>query len=167
MKLIIASTIGVGVGFLFGVVVGWSIQYAHKRLSVALQRNVYDIKLLVGRDFVHNAKLFHYPDLKMTVAKISPGKFDVRNDGSFLSSDEISNRFIANNATDTTFRLPAGVFKGPLLADEYIVAKISRELPTGIGRIMFSIFNDQGQVLSLHPGHWEISKPVLITWESA
>lgn len=173
MKTSTAVAIGVGVGLVTGAVIGGVSYAAYKGLKAALKHETYAVSLNAGTLSTSNkANVFFYPELKMSVIKVSPCKFAVPDSGSGTGFALVTSPFpadlVSDSAFNTTFKIPASIFRGEIAEGEYVVAKVSRN-PAGEGVVIFSLAtgaDSEKQELPLHSGSWEITLPILITWEA-
>lgn len=169
MKTSTAVAIGVGVGLVTGAVVGGATYAIYKGLKAALKHDSYSVSLNVGGVASGNkATIFFYPELKMAVVKVSPCKFTIGESGAILTTDPFPADLVADSAAGMTFKLPTTVFKGALAEGEYAVAKIARNA-SGDGVVVFSLATSaesEKQEVPLRAGTWEITSPIIITWEA-
>jgi hypothetical protein len=171
MKRSTAIAIGVGAGLIVGAAIGGTAYAVYKGAKAILKHETYSVSLNTGSvPTGSKASVMHYPELKMSVIKVSKCKFTVPDAGAALSTDAFLADLVSDVSAGTTYKMPSGVFKSTTLAaGEYVVAKVFRDSTTGAGGVMFSLAtgpDNEKQGLPLHAGAWEVNLPIIITWES-
>lgn len=173
MKPCVAVSIGIGAGLITGAIIGGASYALYKSMRTVLKHETYTVSLLSGEvPTGRKATVFYYPELKMSVIKVSRCKFPVfagdNGMGSVITTEPFPAILVDDSAVDRTFKIPTSVFNGELSAGEYVVAKVVRD-GTGLGRMTFAIATNaesEKQGAPLHPGTWEITLPIIITWEA-